>query len=1165
MPLTNADYNAFAQALANRFVERAKGLDETSQQIINLRPADHVLAGFLTPAPSSQYQTMDDDTDTALADDLPKDTPYEQSAIGLEWIAPITALHNSLIVEIEARVRVYVRRYPSFEQQKKYVSWRVLHRPRAPHVPIIDRDGLAASDRPQRHAELIPVWTQETLPPLRAKIDLGELYKSRRLMIDFSAQVCEGWAVVNPMALYAERRAIMINEVVLTSPEEYERWLLEESHRQSARSLGDTLPLPWRPVIDVRLVVLPTEPGHVRIALRLINRTERLKTSSLDYVDPNLYGVELQLRMPAVAHRPTIFRELEDSFRYDRRMPGVGINAHVKEHSGMGMIVLATESIPQKEVPRLEPREIKNAAPTFDALATDPVPILRRILAEMEGYNAKDWEQKIAALTGSERDEAVRAQAQFRTEILRFERGITLLSDARYPDVRWAFRLMNETMKKSARNTYDRWRLFQIIFIVSQLPTLAARQYPELVQSDDDHVDILWFAAGGGKTEAFLGLILWQAFFDRIRGKHCGVTALVRFPLRLLTFQQLERIGRALAAAEVIRVRERLSGTRFSLGFFVGKPVTPNSIDDEAHRRYTNKGIEPRLQRVFHCPFCDHNVRIEYVANLRLIQHVCANNACPGGQQRLPVYIVDDDIYRFLPTVVVSTVDKLAQIGQNQRFANIFGRFDLVCHRHGASFRGVNGRLCQAAKAFGEGEQPERCGETQVIYGPFHDPAPALLIQDEMHLLSEELGTFDAHYETGVIELARSLGAQPWKIITATATIENYQQHVWQLYLRRARQFPGPGPGAYESFYYQQDSERIGRIFVGLLGVGRKHTPIMTRALSLLYLELQAARDLAAADPAAASAHYGTKLLTTEEFQQLIFLYELPLTYVLTRKGSDQVAEAIESRVKKELSDLIPQHGELIIEMFNSGVDVAEMIKAMKKIQETDCTGDPAERIRGLVTTNIIGHGVDVNRFNVILFAGFTRLVAEYIQAAARVGRTYPGISILVVTPQSQRDRSIFDRFAKFHEYVDRLVDPSAITRWSEPALQRTVPGMLCAYLMGVASKHLGQPLSTVEHVQRVYGKGEAEALNDAAIIAWLEQAYGIGKGSPQHYSQRLTTISRNQYASVVNTLPFSGGRPHPLNTHLGAMRSLRDVDEPASIQIQRPEDQVILRRFTNG
>jgi hypothetical protein len=138
--------------------------------------------------------------------------------------------------------------------------------------------------------------------------------------------------------------------------------------------------------------------------------------------------------------------------------------------------------------------------------------------------------------------------------------------------------------------------------------------------------------------------------------------------------------------------------------------------------------------------------------------------------------------------------------------------------------------------------------------GPFHDLSPALLIQDELHLLSEELGTFDAHYETGVMEMIRSLGSRPWKIIGATATIQDFRRHAWELYLRDARQFPAPGPEAFDSFYYQQNPEKIGRIFVGLLGVGRKHTPAVTKTLSIFYQEVQAAREMYETDPPRAGA-----------------------------------------------------------------------------------------------------------------------------------------------------------------------------------------------------------------------------------------------------------------------------------------------------------------------
>jgi hypothetical protein len=334
--------------------------------------------------------------------------------------------------------------------------------------------------------------------------------------------------------------------------------------------------------------------------------------------------------------------------------------------------------------------------------------------------------------------------------------------------------------------------------------------------------------------------------------------------------------------------------------------------------------------------------------------------------------------------------------------------------------------------------------------------------------------------------------------------------------------------------------------------------------LSIFYHEIQKARELIANDPVAAAAAYGTGLLNSQEQRDLLFLYELALTYVLTRKGSDQVAEAIESRVRRDLTESSPLHGELLVEMFNGGVDVSHMIETMDELKGMTSDSDPSTRTRGIVTTNIIGHGVDVDRFNVIVFAGFTRLVAEYIQASARVGRRYPGISIFVPTPQSERDRSIFDRFAKFHQYLDRLVDPAAVTRWPEPAMRRTLPGLLCGYLMGVASSQLGRPLATVEAVRDSQGDVNADALSQDAIVKWMVEAYGCKHAPSPEYEERLTRDVKNRFSSVVNMSP-QGGRPHALNMHLESMNSLRDVDEPAFIRIANSDEAKALKRLIDG
>jgi hypothetical protein len=91
-----------------------------------------------------------------------------------------------------------------------------------------------------------------------------------------------------------------------------------------------------------------------------------------------------------------------------------------------------------------------------------------------------------------------------------------------------AWLAMNETMAEVARHKqYDDWRLFQLAFILANLPSLVTRDsaFADLYDPKrDDTVTLLYFATGGGKSEAFLGLLSFALFFDRLRGKSgCGL------------------------------------------------------------------------------------------------------------------------------------------------------------------------------------------------------------------------------------------------------------------------------------------------------------------------------------------------------------------------------------------------------------------------------------------------------------------------------------------------------------------------------------------------------------------------------------------------------------------------------------------------------------------
>src|SRR5262249_9774668 len=120
----------------------------------------------------------------------------------------------------------------------------------------------------------------------------------------------------------------------------------------------------WRGSVDVRLISVPTERTVTRVALRIVNKSPAAQS---DFLVANLYGVRLSIDVPKDVHRPTIFQELPASFRYDRRMPGVGINAHVRDEELGSLLRLVVESVPITETPRLEAREFSDAVPTFSS------------------------------------------------------------------------------------------------------------------------------------------------------------------------------------------------------------------------------------------------------------------------------------------------------------------------------------------------------------------------------------------------------------------------------------------------------------------------------------------------------------------------------------------------------------------------------------------------------------------------------------------------------------------------------------------------------------------------------------------------------------------------------------------------------------------------------
>ena len=171
------------------------------------------------------------------------------------------------------------------------------------------------------------------------------------------------------------------------------------------------------------------------------------------------------------------------------------------------------------------------------------------------------------------------SEAEFEKEIARFDQGISLLSsDGKFFQ---AFKLMNRSFSLNPGSNVQSWRIFQLVFIVSCLPAISERAKGG---AWEPRPIVLWYPTGGGKTEAYLGVAITCAFWDRLRGKRFGITAWTKFPLRLLSMQQLGRIQAAMAFADLVRIEaveipSGLKGDSFSVGLYAGEGNSTNDLD----------------------------------------------------------------------------------------------------------------------------------------------------------------------------------------------------------------------------------------------------------------------------------------------------------------------------------------------------------------------------------------------------------------------------------------------------------------------------------------------------------------------------------------------------------------------------------------------------------
>ena len=617
-------------------------------------------------------------------------------------------------------------------------------------------------------------------------------------------------------------------------------------------------------------------------------------------------------------------------------------------------------------------------------------------------------------------------------------------------------------------NNLGAWRAFQIAFLLMSLDGVRDGRSP-----DREIVDLIWFPTGGGKTEAYLAVMAFYMFHERLLmadggdgPQRDGTNVLMRYTLRMLTTQQFQRAASLICAMEFLRrnptkhgIATVIPGQRFSLGLWIGGDGSPNKIEGaKAELNSYRKGdVNGNPLVLTECPWCraqigrfdgtrpkvfyrkDHQWNatrtrgITEVPNEGPLLH-CTDGACTFGQESsqhwLPIEVIDERIYRLPPSLVIGTTDKLAIIAYRPAAGSLFGR-----------------RIA--------GGQPHQ-----------HAFPPGMIIQDELHLISGPLGTVYALYE-GIFERLCSFQKDGnWikpKLIASTATIRGAADQIRALYARQQMSlFPSPGLLMGDSFfgtYARDDSGRLreGRLYLGI------HASDYGSVLTTQVRSFSAALFRPYAFAADRRDPWWTLLVFYNSLREL--------------GGAKTLFDSdIRSRLKfmfnREGFAHDNRRNVWIVEELTSRLSQSEIVGMMDRLSTTYTVADNSQVIDACLASNIIEVGVDIDRLSLMGVVGQPKTTATYIQVTGRVGRRWwerAGLILMLYSPAKSRDRSHFEQFHSYHRRLYERVEPTSATPFALSAIQRALPGALITWARQQNDASVQNPAAYASAIEAAY------------------------------------------------------------------------------------------------
>ena len=742
------------------------------------------------------------------------------------------------------------------------------------------------------------------------------------------------------------------------------------------------------------------------------------------------------------------------------------------------------------------------------------------------------------------------------------------------------------------------WYPFQLAFVILNLQGIADLNHKDRSDSPDAIADLLWFPTGGGKTEAYLGLTAFTLGIRRLQGTVAGrsgddgVAVLMRYTLRLLTLQQFQRASALICACEMIRREAAASSNNpwgnspFRIGLWVGNRATPGRTVDaeEALKSTAGPGVikkggsfggsgSPHVLTC--CPWCGskiefstRNYQIELMNKGRGRTFVfCGDKTgqCAFGRRKspdegLPIVVVDEEIYRLLPSLLIATVDKFAQMPWKGQTQMLFGQVNESCERHG--FKSPEDDDANSHPATRDGRFPS--AKTNAV-NPLRPPD--LIIQDELHLISGPLGTLVGLYETAIDRLCTwEVDGKPVrpKVIASTATIRQAKEQVSALFMRDTNVFPPNGLDVGDNFFSLQrpsTEPTPGRLYVGVCASGRR----LRAAVNRVYVAYMAAAQTLyekygnAADPWMTLVGYFNSIRELGGMRRMVD----DTVYTRLRRMQNRglanrnlhIPYSIQELTSRLGSTAIPKTLDRLEYRFDPNDDEERRRKA--KAKSRDIKPWPVDV---LLATNMISVGVDVPRLGLMVCNCQPKTTSEYIQATSRVGRRHPGLVVTAYNWARPRDLSHYETFEHYHATFYQHVEALSVTPFSDGSIRRGLAALLVSLVrlrgvefnanesaarVGSESSHpyIQEAIEWIVKRSREIGN-EAISENvrlelEAKVQAWEQEALMKSGGARLGYRSRKD-------GETIGLLESPGDHPWDEFT---CLNSLRDV-EPTALLI---------------